>query len=65
MLFIVTNNKPSCSQFTIILLFERVVMERERTVFKRKDIVYRERQREEMKEENRTKGNNTGNLRIT
>jgi len=55
MLFIVTTNKPSCSQFTVILLFERVVMEREGTMFKRKEIVCRERQREEKKEENRTK----------
>jgi hypothetical protein len=51
MLFIVTTNKPSCSQFIIILLFERVVIESEGTVFKRTEITYKEGQREEMKEE--------------
>jgi len=51
MLFIVTTNKPSCSQFIIILLFERVVIESEEKVFKRTEITYRLGQREEMKEE--------------
>jgi hypothetical protein len=50
-LFIVTTNKPSCSQFIIILLFERVVIESEGKVFKRTEIMYRIGQREEMNEE--------------
>ena len=53
---IVTSNKPSCSQFIIILLFERAVIESEGWVFKGTNITYREGQREELKEENRAKG---------